>query len=514
MRKKLGSIGLAVGILVICGLPAMSVAGSTALDTKLRQTTQKLGSAVNQTLDRTEKLLTQTEKSLRSATGANRKAEQRQTTQTPLVDPPLHGTNPHGQGTVGVVDVNPSNQRPLGSDTAGSDSGEDVVIGRARGEKGADGNFRGRITILGLFGEELAGVDTNEGQTESGPLAGLQTSVLDPLCASSNGAVCLSLLTADSTTTANGSTNDFAVARAGVLGLNVGAAESNGTITEDANCQTSSGAARTANVATSQAVVAQVANSGATSKSCRNQAPQTASNSMVIGLFGAQVPLPAAGCANGTPDTVTGLPPLLPIVCNATDVAGAAVVREALDVFVLNAGGTSLLKETTAAAEAISVAPTGPENGGPECSDGVDNDGDGLIDAADPECHTDGNPNNPASYNPNDDNEANGGGGDDGDDGDRDTAGGGGAAQCSDNRDNDGDGLIDERDPGCHTDGNPNNPASYNPNDDDERDGGARTVDAGALPFTGADVLGIGLAGLLLLAGGLLMRRQEGRHRA
>jgi hypothetical protein len=42
----------------------------------------------------------------------------------------------------------------------------------------------------------------------------------------------------------------------------------------------------------------------------------------------------------------------------------------------------------------------------PECSDGIDNDGDGKIDIADPECHTDGNPDNPASYDPNDDSEA------------------------------------------------------------------------------------------------------------
>ncbi len=42
----------------------------------------------------------------------------------------------------------------------------------------------------------------------------------------------------------------------------------------------------------------------------------------------------------------------------------------------------------------------------PECSDGIDNDGDGRIDIADPECHTDGNPDNPQSYDPNDDSEA------------------------------------------------------------------------------------------------------------
>lgn len=93
------------------------------------------------------------------------------------------------------------------------------------------------------------------------------------------------------------------------------------------------------------------------------------------------------------------------------------------------------------------------DNGGgsnPECSDGIDNDGDNLVDASDPGCHTDGNPNNPDSYDPNDNDETN--------------------YQCSDNFDNDGDGLIDSADPGCHTDGDAGNPDSYVPTDDDETD--------------------------------------------
>jgi uncharacterized repeat protein (TIGR01451 family) len=43
----------------------------------------------------------------------------------------------------------------------------------------------------------------------------------------------------------------------------------------------------------------------------------------------------------------------------------------------------------------------------PQCSDGLDNDADKLIDSADPGCHTDGNPNNPVTYDPNDDSEQN-----------------------------------------------------------------------------------------------------------
>src|SRR5205823_3424343 len=88
----------------------------------------------------------------------------------------------------------------------------------------------------------------------------------------------------------------------------------------------------------------------------------------------------------------------------------------------------------------------------PACSDGRDNDGDGLIDAQDPGCHTDGNAGNAASYNPQDTDEYNAPA----------------APACSDGRDNDGDGLIDSADPGCHTDGNAGNSASYNPQDTDE----------------------------------------------
>jgi hypothetical protein len=47
------------------------------------------------------------------------------------------------------------------------------------------------------------------------------------------------------------------------------------------------------------------------------------------------------------------------------------------------------------------------QNDLPECSDGINNDDndDTLIDAADPDCHTDNDPNNPDSYDPNDDDE-------------------------------------------------------------------------------------------------------------
>jgi len=72
-----------------------------------------------------------------------------------------------------------------------------------------------------------------------------------------------------------------------------------------------------------------------------------------------------------------------------------------------------------------------------QCSDNFDNDGDGLVDMADPGCS-----------NPQDDDESDG------------------TSQCQDNFDNDGDGLVDMADPGCS-----------NPQDDDESDGTSQCQD-------------------------------------
>lgn len=82
----------------------------------------------------------------------------------------------------------------------------------------------------------------------------------------------------------------------------------------------------------------------------------------------------------------------------------------------------------------------------PRCSDGIDNDSNGFKDDKDSSCHTDGNPNNPNSYDPNKNGEN------------------GGGNTCADSKDNNNNGLIDGADPSCHTDKNTNNPGSYDPN--------------------------------------------------
>jgi len=76
------------------------------------------------------------------------------------------------------------------------------------------------------------------------------------------------------------------------------------------------------------------------------------------------------------------------------------------------------------------------------CSDKIDNNGDGLIDELDPNCHTGGVLT--GEYQPNHSSESEPPYGDDM---------GGGYARCSDKIDNDKDGSIDELDPNCHTGG-------------------------------------------------------------
>lgn len=65
------------------------------------------------------------------------------------------------------------------------------------------------------------------------------------------------------------------------------------------------------------------------------------------------------------------------------------------------------------------------------CADLIDNDGNSFTDSRDGTCHTDGNPNNPNSYDP-------------GRDGER------GNNTCSDSKDNNENGKIDGADPVCH----------------------------------------------------------------
>lgn len=79
-----------------------------------------------------------------------------------------------------------------------------------------------------------------------------------------------------------------------------------------------------------------------------------------------------------------------------------------------------------------------PPSAPPQCSDDIDNDGNGLKDfPADLGC-SDSNDNNESGGTPT-------------------------PPACSNNTDDDDDGFIDENDPNCHTDGDPTNSSSYGP---------------------------------------------------
>jgi hypothetical protein len=360
--------------------------------------------------------------------------------------PPLHGTNPHGQGTVAVQDLPPSSLRPLPADTDGG-NGEILVVGRARGEQLANGTYHGHITIAGLLGNEILGVDTGPGQTEAGPLDPVQQGLLTPICNATAQGICLAVLTADSATTATGSTNTFSVANAAVggpTGLNAGAAVSHGNIGETEQCQEAHGDSNVADATVGglPGLHADAIEANSTSRKCKDGTQTQTNTSKVVNLQNAGVavpPLIAQNCANGVPDSPALINILLPAVCNADDSSQAPPVngvREGLTAFVLDLGMTALTKTTTASGESRAVKNA-------QCSDGVDNDGDGRIDfPADPGCSS-----------PNDDSEADGGG----------------TPECRDGVDNDGDGRIDF----------PNDPGCSSRNDDSEAGGGARQCDDG-----------------------------------
>jgi hypothetical protein len=299
---------------------------------------------------------------LRSFEAAPRAAH---TSSTPTTEPPLHGTNPHGQGTVGVVDLNPSAERPFSADPAGGTGGqqEDIVIGRSRGERRDDGTYHGHVTVAALFGNEIIpGADTGPGQTTDTDI--LQP-LLDALCTPPGGGpsagICLHGVHVHSATTTTGSTNSFELLGAtigGVAGLpvtaavNVGVARSDGNIESSAACQTTRGDSNVADVVLG-GVTANVSQSASQTTACRDQVPVRTDSSSVVQLGAAGLGIPAAGCANGTPDTVTDLV-LVQIVCNADDSSSTTPaaaqqaatpygVRDALDAYVLAVGQSSLL---------------------------------------------------------------------------------------------------------------------------------------------------------------------------
>lgn len=217
---------------------------------------------------------------------------------------------------------------------------------------------------------------------------------------------------------------------------------------------------------------------------CQGTTPTYSASSEVVNLvIGGEDPLsgPLNDLITQIADAI-GASPLVDLVNIEVNKVTVSATGASVDALVV-----SVLQVADPAAPPVQIRVGHAEVSGvtcgaiPQCSDTQDNDGDGRIDALDPGCHTDGNPNNPDSYDPNDDDESD--------------------PECSDLADNDGDGVIDAADPGCHTDGDAGNPASYDPNDDDERDSGVSPlpITGGSVPMTAAAALGAGALALLAL---------------
>lgn len=493
------------------------------------------------------------------------------TTTSPTTDPALHGTQPHGQGTVAAIDLVPSSQRPLTCDPASTTgcNPETIVVGRSRAIQRPDGSFHGHITIAAIAGNEILGVDTNPGQTKAGPLDQLQQAVLTPLCNMTAMSVCLGVVTADSATTATGSTNHFETANLALgappvpglpaAGISASAASSDGNLSTSGQCQTGTGDSRVANATVAGTVLANLIESSTTSTACANAAPTQTNTSSVIGLGGVDVPLPAPGCADGTANTSSGIPTLLPIVCNADDgqpgssgnptqATAPYGVREALDVFIGALGPMVLAKVTTGASESLAVAPPAPQT----CPAGQTGTPPNCVPTPPGTCPAGqtGTPPNCVPTQPvcnaNGDNDCVTGNGPTGpsipegaaEDKARDCASGvtgegnqncpgangagnnAGQTRCNSNGDNDcvnGSGPFGPRLPEGGAVDRARDCAEGGANE-----GGPTSCPSGAsaartrssLPFTGLDLIPLGIAGLVLLSGGgMLLRRRGGAGR-
>jgi hypothetical protein len=530
-------VGVVAAIAVLLALPLSSLGSVSKLTSNLSAALKGATTNVQATAQKVASSTT-----TRSSTVSRPSATSSQSSSSTYT-PPGYGTNPHGQGTVGSVSLGPSQTRPYTYSPAGSSSqNEQVVIGRGRSEQQSDGSYDAHTTILALFGNELLGVDANQGQTAGSPLGPLQTA-LDQICTSSSGTLCLTLLAADTAASSTGAATHFEaagvhVAPNGTPVIGADVATSNSVISTNGSCQTAGGDSQVANATLGGAELANAATSKTASSACTGQTPTQTDDSRVIGLGSSFIPLPAAGCADGTPNTDAGIPVLLPIICNADDqtqVSAPFGVREALTVLGLNpALNQSVIRAATAASESHAVAPAATNTctdadhdcgSGETCVNGKDPDGDGDCTGnkctdADHDCGIGSNGQPETCVNGNDpdgDGDCTGGTGPNGNknctDSDHDCGAG---EVCVNGADPDGDGdchaastACGDADHDCGIGPNGQREACVNGSDPDADADCSSQVTALAakttLPFTGENVLLVILVGLLLTGGGLVL---------
>jgi hypothetical protein len=279
----------------------------------------------------------------------------------PSYQPPLHGTEPHGQGTDAVVDLTPGTSAPIAGDPSNGD--EELIVGDSRGQQNSDGTYHGRTTLIYLLGTPIVQVTSDPGQSNDGPFQPIQDG-LDQLCSASNNQLCLTVLGMHSSSTANGSSNSFEALGAhigGPNGINADVLTSNGNISSDGTTQTAHGDSGVAKANVGPLTLDAL--EGTSDSSASSGGSSVNQDSTVLNIGGTGLPIPAAGCDNGTANTnFTPLSPLLSAVCNADDTNGSQTgspygVREALTLFALVTGNSSLLKVGTAGPESHAVAP-------------------------------------------------------------------------------------------------------------------------------------------------------------
>jgi hypothetical protein len=463
--------GSRVAIGVVTALAAMMITPVAASAGPVEDLVNQVSNGVNQTLNNL----------VGGGGGGGSASADRTPAPTGAADggyvPPAHGTDPHAQGTGAVVDLTPDTDRPLDYDSGGGD--EEIVVGQSRGSQNEDGSYHGHVTILTLFGTELIeGADTDEGETDNGPLGDLNDA-LDDICTNSSGLLCLQVLEVSSETTANGSSNSFRAVDASVgvedtQLLSAEAVSSEGNISDDGTCQTSQASSdlADASVAEGEVVGIQAADSGSESQAC-NDGTSTQSQEGDVDATGelellgqtVTVPLFDDGCHEGTPNTLASVFNLGIVdvgVCNADDSSSAGGtqndspygVREGLTVLpgLLGIDLSELVKVTSAASETHAVAPPDEEEPPPGGNPPGGGNQDELGSGTEPE----------------------------------------GPAEC----------------PG------PDCPAGA------DGPGGPTAESPDNLPFTGADMLSLGLIGLLVMGTGLgLMalvdrRRRHGHEQA
>jgi hypothetical protein len=380
----------------------------------------------------------------------------------PETEPSLDGTNPHAEGAVIDTDINNPVLPDLG-----------VTVGESRGEQDAEGNYSGVVRVISVTGLgspiELA-IESGEGETVSGPLGPLNDA-LDDLCTASD--LCLTVLDYDSSTTDKGSENSFSAATVDLLDGTVAAeaVSSEGNISETNTCQTAESESTAADVGVlSDAVAADVLAAESSSTACNDGTPSESTNDSTVAELNGTGLLALLGCDEGTVDDEFPDPPLDALVdgvCNGDDTNGTQAdapynVRKALGIEVLPAVlpmvgvGVDL---DASKAETLARAPD--DQAEPECPD--PNNPDCGEDPPDPEC-------------------------------------------------------VDADDPDCAgnlPEGPPDGPGGPNGSNGPGDGGGPSGDSPGDLPFTGADLMTLGLIGGLVMVAGLgLMGYADRRRKA